>query len=274
MTLQSPMPYMSVEFEDMYKVIDIDVSALPGLDPSLPTGVSPQDMDLTELVDSCMRQIERFRRHEPSTDRYGLELFRRALMQNDSLAWEMVQTHFKGVLSGWMRNHPKRHVASRYDSDENYIAQAFARFWQATAGNQQIKFSTMAAILRYLQASLNGTILDTLRMYARPRELPLPEFNSAGEPIAEEHDDGNDLWEGIQSVLTDKQQQRVAYLLFHCHLKPREIVRFCPAEFPEVGEIYRIRHNIFTKLMRNAEYLRWKITAQLPQNPGQTSSKS
>src|SRR5215469_7846295 len=82
------------------------------------------------------------------------------------------------------------------------------------------------ALLRYLRATLNGTIHDTLRAYARAREMPLPEPGETGELVATEHDDGRELWEVIKSLLPDKRQQRLAYLLFHCRLKPREIVHY------------------------------------------------
>jgi DNA-directed RNA polymerase specialized sigma24 family protein len=218
-----------------------------------------QDMSVMELADRCMNEIKRFQRGEPSNDLYGIELFHRALKQLDPLAWEVVQHRFSDVMYGWIYQHPMRHLASRFDSEENYVAQAFARFWQATAGNPKIEFMTLAAILRYLRASLNGTILDALRAYSRPREMPLPESGSAEWLFGEEQDDSHEVWEAVQSVLPDKRQQRVAYLLFHCHLKPRQVVQFCQNEFSDVGEIYRLRRNIFERLLRNADHIRWRL---------------
>ena len=66
------------------------------------------------------------------------------------------------------------------------MAQAFERFWQTTASYQRVDFNTLAAALHYLRASLNGAILDTLRVYARPRETSLPEPGEAGEPYVED----------------------------------------------------------------------------------------
>ncbi len=220
---------------------------------------SLQDMSIAELADHCMDEIKRFQRGEPSSDLYGIELFRRALKQLDALAWETVQQRFSEIVYSWMYQHPMRHIANRFDSEENYVAQAFARFWQATAGNQKIEFTTLAAIMRYLRASLNGTILDALRAYCRPRETSLPEPAFAEGLFREEPEDSRGLWEAIQSVLPDPRQQRVAYLLFHCQLKPRQIVQFCAEEFSDVGEIYRLRRNIFERLLRNADYIRWRL---------------
>src|SRR5439155_26124826 len=141
--------------------------------------------------------LNNYRRGELSNNQYAIELFRRALRQRDSLAWQVVQQCFNETMLRWMGNHPLRAVACRFDSEENYVAQAFARFWQATVGNQATEFKTLGAVLRYLRASLQGAILDTLRAYSRPREVSLPESDEAGEPFAEDRDDGHELWEVI-----------------------------------------------------------------------------
>jgi hypothetical protein len=221
------------------------------------------EMDILELVDRCMNEINKFRRGEASNDVYGLELFRRALQECDPFAWEIIQLHFTEMMLQWMRSHPLRNVARNYDSDENYVAQGFTRFWQATIRNKQIHFKSLAAILRYLRASLNGVIIDTLRAYSRPREISLPETGGPGEPVIEDGDDDYKVWEVIRSLLPDERQQRVAYLIYRCGLKPREIIQFCSPEFSDIQEIYRLRRSIFERLQRNADYIRWRLDYQL-----------
>jgi len=221
------------------------------------------EMDVLALVDRCMNEINNYRHGEPSNDAYDLELFRRALQECDPFAWEIIQLHFTEMLLQWMRSHPLRNVARNYDSDENYVAQGFTRFWQATIGNKQIQFRSLAAILRYLRASLNGIVLDTLRAYSRPREISFPEPGGPGEPVGEDLDDGYEVWEVVRSLLTDERQQRVAYLIYHCGLKPREIIQFCSQEFSDIQEIYRLRRSIFERLQRNADYIRWRLDYQL-----------
>ena len=132
------------------------------------------EMSLPELAAQCLRELGNYRRGEPCTDTYGLELLRRATFQDNQEAWAWVQHCFGGIVRGWLRRHPQREVACRLESEENYVAQTFERFWQATAFNQRVEFSTLAAALQYLRASLNGAILDMLRAYARPGEVSLP----------------------------------------------------------------------------------------------------
>jgi hypothetical protein len=224
--------------------------------------LSPGVISTSELADHCMSDINNYRNGMLSNDQYCLELFHRALMHRDSLAWEVLQQRYSKMVLHWMRVHPLRDIACRHDSEENYVAQAFARFWQATVNNYAIEFRSLASVLKYLRASLNGAILDTIRAYSRLQEMPLPEPGEPGELLAEEQEDDSEMWQIIQSLISDERQQRVAYLLFHCHLKPREIVKFLPEEFRDVQEIYSLRRTIFERLIRNADYIRWRLDNQ------------
>jgi non-ribosomal peptide synthetase component F len=141
-------------------------------------------------------------------------------------------------------------VACRLESDENYVAQTFERFWQATAFNQRVEFSTLAAALQYLRASLNGAILDILRAHERSGDAPLPE---PAEPRVEDSTDSSEVWESLQAILLNPREKRLAYLLFHCGLGPWEIVRFYPREWSDIQEIYRLRHNMMKRFLLIAD---------------------
>jgi hypothetical protein len=54
-------------------------------------------------------------------------------------------------------------------------------------------------------------------------------------------------------LLSDAREQRLAYLLFHCGLKPEEIVHFYPHDFSDVREISSLRHNIIEQVLLNEE---------------------
>jgi hypothetical protein len=211
------------------------------------------------LASRCLLELGNYQRGEPCNETYGLELFRRATLQGDPEAWVWVQHCFGELVRGWLRRHPSREAACRLESEENYVAQAFERFWRATTMTQRVEFSRLAAALQYLHASLNGAILDTLRTYSRPREVPLPEPGEPGEPQIEEQAASFEMWEILQSMLPNRREQRLAYLLYHCGLKPREMVQFCPQEWSNVQEIYRLRRTIVERVVRNADQLRWRL---------------
>ncbi len=213
---------------------------------------------LSALADECAGQLQRRRRKEPSDDRFCLEILRRALVQQVDQAWSMVQRCFSEIIRIWLRSHPGSDVALRRDAEDNYIAQTFSRFWYATR-NQQLEFNSLNGALSYLHATLNGIIMDTMRVHFRSPEVPMPDSGFSEEPTAEEHEDGRVFWESIQSLLPDESERRLVYFLYYCGLKPREIARRFPQEFGDVKEIYRVNQNIIDRLRRNRDRLRWLL---------------
>jgi hypothetical protein len=63
----------------------------------------------------------------------------------------------------------------------------------------------------------------------------------------------------MKYMLSSSREQRVAYLLFHCGLKPREIVQYCPEEFPQIEEVYRLRRTLVDRLLRHADLLSFRV---------------
>jgi len=65
-----------------------------------------------------------------------------------------------------------------------------------------------------------------------------------------------EVWGYLQGMLHNVREQRLAYLLFHYGLRPREILHNYPQEFSDVCEIYRLRCNIMGRLLTNLDHLR------------------
>lgn len=198
---------------------------------------------------------------EAQRNQENLELFQRAITQHTDEDWSLLVERFQGLVLAWVRNHSRRELAYQYHTPEYYASLAFERFWQATTRNPALTFTSLESALSYLKASLNGAILDTLRSYARP-EVPLPEpgYLYPAELTSEDHTSEHELWDAIKNLIPTPREQRAAYLLFHCGLKPREVVQFCSDEFPAVSEVHRLRRNIVERLLRQADIIRWRLS--------------
>ncbi len=223
----------------------------------------PKDMRLPALADRCMSEINKYRRGEASSDQYCLEIFHRAMQERDDAAWALLVDRFQEFLLAAFRRHPRSEAASHLDSPENYVANAFARFWVAAVHNQQVTFTSLGAALLFLRLCLNGAILDTLRAHARRNEVPFPEPGFAEEPAVVDPDEESELWEVICTMLPNERERRLAFLLYQCNLKPRVIVRLCPREFPDVNEVHRMKRNIVDRLARNADLIRYKLSSEV-----------
>src|SRR5450755_32736 len=220
------------------------------------------NMSLTDLVERCTGEINKYRRKETSEDQYCLEIFRRAVILRESEAWAVLQRQFGENVRVWLSRHPYCDAALRHDGEQSYIDDTFRRFWQAVS-EQRLIFSTLAGALSYLHLCLNCAIMDALRAYSRPKEEPLPDYGQfdTDEPAVEDSYQGSELWEIIEALLPGEKEKRVAFLHFHCNLKPREIIRYCPGEFSNEDEIYRLKRNIMERVLRNADKIRWRLSS-------------
>lgn len=143
----------------------------------------------------------------------SLELLRRAIAHSDQDAWAGFQQCLEETVLTWLHAHPSREAACRGLCEKYVVAQAFERFRQG-AVQAQMAFETPAGILVYLQASLNGVILDTLRTLSRPKAVLWLVPGLAGEPRMEDQIDSNEIWEVLQTLLPSARERRLAYLLY------------------------------------------------------------
>lgn len=219
---------------------------------------SLSEMSLATLMECCIREMSKFRHKEPCDDKYCLEIFRRAVVQQDNDAWTALQRLFSDNIRAWLGGHSHREVALRHEGEQTYIDDTFRRFWQAVS-DQSLSFTTLGSALSYLRLCLHCAIMDTLRMHSRRNLERIPDHGHPDEPQIEDRYHENELWEAVKSVLPGERERRVAYLHFHCNLKPREIMRYCPGEFKGEEEIYRLKRNIMERILRNVDKLRWKL---------------
>ena len=175
-----------------------------------------------------------------------LELLRRASTYDDLEAWTAFQQSLEETILTWLHEHPGREVACRLQSERHFVAQAFEQL-QQTVVQGQVACETLAEVLVYLRASLNGAILETLRVSSRPNAVS---ERMSAERDLQGHPQSLDIWGWFQARLSSEREGRLAYLLYYCGLEPAEIVRYCPQEWSDVREVARLRRIIFMQLMK------------------------
>lgn len=223
----------------------------------------PVAMSLETLIVRGAEEMQKYHRGEPNCDGYSMEILRRAIMLHDQEAWAALQALLKESMHIWLACHPYRKMALRYEpAEQDYVDDAFRRFWQAI-GEQSVMFSSLASALKYLHQCLHCAVMAVLRTYTRPRTGYLPDDGAPGEPLVEDTYDEGALWEIMKKLLPDKREQRLAYLFFHCNLKPRDIMRYCPGEFCEEKEIYRMKRTIMARLLRHSDQIRWHFDSRI-----------
>ncbi len=167
-----------------------------------------------------------------------LELLRRAITYGDLEAWAAFRQGLEETVLSWLHEHPGREAACRLQTERHFVTMAFERLRQATIQGQ-VTCEMLSELLVFLRVSLNGAILETLRDSKRPD--------------GEDRLDRGELWDRLQARLSNRREQRLAYLLYHCGLEPAEIVRCCPQEWSDVHEVARLRRIILERLMKRSE---------------------
>ena len=124
---------------------------------------APRLLDLSTLEACCRSEVEKGYFADPTKARFSMELLRRAISQNNQQAWEAWKRCFSEVLRSWLHLHPRAEQACHLDSEEHYLARTFERFQQAVIDGQLPESTKLTTVLRYLQACLNGVLLDALR---------------------------------------------------------------------------------------------------------------
>lgn len=195
----------------------------------------------------CERELNHFHGGDATTDDYCVELLRRMTEKDHLETWEHVKKCLRETVRGWIELHPRRTLATHLNSEESYVAQAFDRFYQAVVSNR-VQFRCLAEVLHYLQAHLNGVMLDTLRAYSQPQEIRLS-HPGEGEGASTTNKKRSEIWEHLKQGLSDRREQRIAFLLFHCGLSPDTIVQSCAEEFHDVQEIISARHRILKQML-------------------------
>jgi hypothetical protein len=219
-------------------------------------------MNLSGLSHRCRQESELFFRRQSYDPRFCFELFRRAILEQNNDAWEVIHQQYRLMVLSWVKRHP---LSANLDEVEDYfVNRAFEKMWAALTPKKFADFDDLKSVLRYLQLCVNSCIVDHMR--AKEETVLLDE---GIEPaIAGYHErpsmedrvarrmQGQALWDWLSQRLKSDQEHTVIYAMFVLALKPREVLEMFRSEFDSVEEIYAIKENVLARLRRDPELAR------------------
>jgi RNA polymerase sigma factor (sigma-70 family) len=218
-----------------------------------------QRMALEDLAQKCAQETDRFFTHHDYDSSYGFELFRRAVWNKDERALEAVITQYQPLVARWVNRWIDQHPDFPLINEEaqDFIAQAFERFWTSFTPAKFDKSRNLAAILRYLQMCVHGAITDAWRKFRRvqlEQEIRDDEqefFQPESTP--EDFLQNDEFWQLIKKKSKDLKEYTVVYASFSLALSPREILDEYPGLFRDIKEIYQYKANLLDRLERDDE---------------------
>lgn len=214
-------------------------------------------MDLSGLERHCAIESERFYRGQAHDTRFAYELFRRALVGRCERAWEIIFNHYHTLVESWVRRSGA--FASSGESSEFFVISAFTRFWQAVNPERFSSFTSLAALLHYLQLCASCVVIDSVRAQSWAEMLPEESANPARGPQASPDEEAMErvnrveFWRYINSLLNDEAERVVVYSSFVLDMKPGDIFERRSDLFASIHDVYNVKRNILGRLSRNPD---------------------
>jgi DNA-directed RNA polymerase specialized sigma24 family protein len=216
---------------------------------------------LTNLAQRCAHETELFFQRQSYDSRYCFELFRRAILDGNREAWELIYSQYQWLVLKWVSHHP---AFSAVDEEPRYfVNRAFESMWSALTPEKFSRFPDLKSILRYLQMCVHSVIIDEVRRTGLPNTTDLSDELETNDQLAvpgveEEALEGiqrRALWENLQARLHDEKERKAIYGSFILNLKPQELCAAFPDTFQNVQEIYRTKQNVLDRLRRDQGFL-------------------
>ena len=218
--------------------------------------VSVRTISIEELVGCCQEEERRFSVNEPHRPEFCYELFRRAIVEDNQLAWTAIYYQYEPLVLFWLRRQASFSQTSQ--TEDALVNEAYTRFFKAL---QHIsdetfckRFANLAALLSFLARCAATAVLDTVRTQNRRREdklVALPEHWPAAartESLYELNEWQQRLLAQIKPHLQTFQEKVVFVNSYLLDVKAASILADYPDLFNHVQEIYNCRLRIVRRL--------------------------
>lgn len=216
--------------------------------------ITLQSWSLARLTERCTDETRRFVRGQEHDDRYCYEIFRRAIVERDEVAWTALHVQYQSLIHDWIWQHS---LATSLDNHDDLINRVFERVWQAIRPEKFASFTHLTSLLRYVKLCTFATVIDEARA-RRSWDERRADDALADELEGERVDDAvidtlshQALWQQIQASLPDPAERLAIYLGCVIGLKPRDIARRHARNFPTVEAVYRATRLAKERLRRD-----------------------
>jgi hypothetical protein len=210
-------------------------------------------MDLAILAWHCAAENQHFYHGQPSDSSYAYELFRRALVERDEVAWTYLYELYRTAVRRWVRKNAAFDASG--EPIDTLVGEAFARFWHAIPPTRFGQFPGVHALLHYLQLCAGCVVIDSARAAARLSSAEVVLLSDARQrapdEVVLERMLSEELWRHIAGQLNGEAERVVVFDSFISGLKPRDICARRRDLFASVREVYSVKHNVLARLSRD-----------------------
>jgi DNA-directed RNA polymerase specialized sigma24 family protein len=179
----------------------------------------------------------------------GHELFRKAIVDGDQLAWAEGVARYRRMLVSWAARCAANAAISELGDD--IADQAFSRAWAALSPERFDQFPNLASVLAYLRVCVTTAVIDCARSQRSAERLSQAlETGSVASPeeLSLEGFERQALWEIVSGMIQNEQERVILLESFVYSQPPRAILARYPQLFTNIGEVYNTKRNLFVRL--------------------------
>lgn len=213
-------------------------------------------LDLAALLRHSLAESERFYRGIKHDTRFAYELFRRAIVDRNEVAWEHIYTHYSPLVESWVRRSGA--FTSSGESSEYFVGAAFTKFWKAISHRFE-QFPTLSSLLHYLQLCAGSVVIDSVRAQSWAEMLPEEALPSGHTPQAAPDEEAmervycEEFWSYINTQLHSEAERVVVFRSFVLGMKPFDIFQDRQDLFQSINDVYNVKRNVLGRLSRSPE---------------------
>jgi hypothetical protein len=209
---------------------------------------------LSEVARRCHEETERFFQRLVHDTKFCYELFRRALAQRDDDAFELLMANYRGLVTSWVRRHPK--FSQTGEAPDLFANTAFERLWIAIPPARFMRFTDLRALLKYLQICVHSSVADHMRgieptLSLEPDNPDAPLREPASPEPALSGAEKAEVWAAVLAEMRTQKERVVLQCCFALRMKPSEAYEEYPSIFASVQDVYRTKQNVIERLRRN-----------------------
>jgi DNA-directed RNA polymerase specialized sigma24 family protein len=215
----------------------------------MPLVADLRELPLVGIAQGCQKESQRYFQHLPYDPRYCYELFRRAIVERNQQAWDLLYTQYLPLIQGWIKKY--KNSVTGGERVAEFVNAAFAKFALAVNAEKFKGFPNLKSVLRYLEMCADSVMIDHQRAANRQQELDhepaKPDFveNLLDELTRQE------LWKRIERHLRDDTEKLLMFSLYGLGMKPSEVCQQWPEQFPDIRRTQQIHQNILDRLRRD-----------------------
>jgi hypothetical protein len=217
---------------------------------------NPQQLSLSDLSQQCYLQLHTLMNGGTPDGRYPVELFRRAIIQQDPHAWAILYQQFSPFILVFLT---RLHAAEMpgCKSTTGLVEKTMMAVAHNLTAEKLTRLGTLVALLSYCKVCLFSVITEAQRsqvLLERAGTMTSAEAD-AHPPVPPDYRQavtsssaGEALWQLLEQELPSQDEQQLCSLLFVQGLSAQEICDLDRERFPDVETVYQREAAIIASL--------------------------